>query len=373
LNRQFLLTSLLLLTSLGCNRLDTTYLSYRGESINGVRVFADILRDKGHIVDVWPSMRDQLYYGYDTIIILDKTNTHPSEELTAELLNHFEMGDAYEILYVGRDLDVTPHYWESIAQRLKETNQPEEAVKAMNEARQEMDSQMSRKSGDTDDENDPIIFTVKKNRTAIETLEQINLISFDEDAEESEDEQQSIEVDCDWRISRTMVPVEDAEVIWTDEEDEPLLVAVYHEYMTIYGMSSAYPLLNGALTNPSNRNVVDELDNLFVPDGKIALVTSGRLLNSENEDSQMWRFLKVFPHPWIVGQLFLFMIMFCLWKFPIFGRPRREEYQDLKRFGTHVEAFGDLLKLTRQRSFAIKKIREWKARQSMTQRHGVKN
>lgn len=370
----------------GCSNLDTRYASYRGTSINGVRVFAELLREDGYEVDVWPTLGDNLYEGYDTIIVFHHGFGPPSEEAGTAIRDHEYYGDATTLVYIGRDMDVTARYWEAVAEVHKTAGRTEQAAKAGKQAQSELADLKQELRSTYSVESDAWLPGVKVDRDAVEELTSIEVIEVVE-ANESADQTppQSVQrpldgktsdstvppneqIPCQWPIFRRLLPPENARVVWQTAGGEPLLIQVPNENLDIFAMHSAYPFLNGGLIDGSNRALVQRFADEIYPLGRIAIVTSSRSTGGEDDQSQMWRLLTVFPHQWIAAHLLLFCLLFCLWKLPIFGRPRVEEYQDLKRFGAHIEALGALFRQSGQRDFATKRIRTWLSRQSAGQR-----
>lgn len=355
------------LIMVGCDYLDTSYASYRSKSINGIYVFAEMLRAKEHKVDVWPNLGDHLYQGYDVVIVFQDEVMPMSEEASYEIWDLL-WWEANSVLFVGRDFDVTGNYWNTISNQLKTSGKTDDATFAQNASREARSELRSRLHQTFDTATGGEFFGVEVKRISEETLTEIDVAASLADASDSSASKRIL---CQWEIFRTMVPEADSTVLWKTTNGEPLLVHDEMEYDThMYALHSGYPLLNGALVNSQNRRLVDQLIEYLSPQGKVAIVTSTRLMDAQ-QGSQLWKFLQVFPHPWIAGQLLLTIILFCLWRFPIFGRPRTEISDDLKRFGSHVEALGDLLRRTGKRSFAVKRIKEWKKRRSPKSHHGA--
>ena len=350
----------------GCSQLKTDYCSTRTESINGINVFIEMLRSRNLRVDVWPSLNDQLYEGYDVILVFDKSSVAPSVESTESLWAYVEAGEATKLLYVARDLDVAAHYWETISKQLDADNQSDQAELAqeMGDAAREIN--LMHLSNSFDSEDAGWFLGIEQNRTEAKLLSKV-LTSPETDEESPEDS----EISCRWEIYRELIPVEGSMTLWRTIDNEPLLTVDDFIDFKIYAMGSGYPFLNGSLVDPTNRELVSKLIDQISPNGNIAIVTGSEQIQPGS--SQFWRFLKVFPHPWIASQIFVFLVLFCLSRFPIYGRPRTETSEDLKRFGFHVEAVGELMRKASLHSFAIKRINEWKARRSSNNHTGVRH
>lgn len=351
----------------GCDQLDTSYATYRSKSINGIYVFAELLRSKEYQVDVWPNLGDQLYQGYDTVIVFQNDEAPVTEDVSYEIWDLL-WWDVRTVLYVGRDFDVTGEYWKTISGQLKTTGESDDSQSAKNAEAQSRSKLRSRLNQTFRPEDGGDFFGVEVNRISEKILTEVDVLANPLNTEENF---ASNQIDCHWEVYRKMVPDSDSTVLWATTDGEPLLVYDEMDYGThMFAMHSAYPLLNGALVDLRNRQLANQLIAQLSPEGKIAIVTGARLIDAQ-QGSQLWKFLKVFPHPWIAGQLLLTIVLFCLWRFPIFGRPRTEVAVDLKRFGSHVEALGELLRRTGKRGFAVKRIKEWKKRRSPKSHHGA--
>lgn len=350
----------------GCSQLKTDYCSSRTDSINGLNVFIEMLRSRNVRVDVWPSLNDRLYEGYDVILVFDKHSVAPSEESTTSLWAYLDDGEATKLLYVARDLDAAAHYWKTIGKQLEADHQTDQAELAQEKATEARELNFRQLSKSFDPEDAGWFLGIQQNRTEAKNLSKV-LISPNTDEESSE----YSEISCHWKIYRELIPVESSLILLKTIDNEPLLTVADYDAFKIYAMGSGYPFLNGSLVDPTNRELVSKLIDQISPDGNIAIVTGSKQIQPVS--SPFWRFLKVSPHPWIASQLFVFLVLFCLSRFPIYGRPRTETSEDLKRFGFHIEAVGELMRKASLQSFALKKIKEWKARRSSNHHTGVKH
>ncbi len=360
---RLLMLIIVLVSTTGCQMLDTTYGSYRGPSINGIRVFVELLRDKGHRVDVWPSLNERLYEDYEVIIVFHNEFSGPETKSVEEIWSLAELGACTKILYIGRDLDVAADYWNAVSKQYREKGDQKNADLAASTAtdvRSETTSDLSRKFKD---EHSNWFFDIDGPSNGIRTVKHVTRLN--------EDGEVDSEIPCDWQLYRKMIPPKESIVLWqTAEDEEPVLLWSEYDSVEVFALSSGFPLLNGALITPENRKLVDALEKEIAISGKVAVITSSHLEEFGKRPSS-WQFLQVFPHPWIVAHFVIFVVLFCLARFPIFGRPKRTVSRDVKRFGAHVEAMADLLRRTRQRDFALKQIQTWHDQQTKHRKRGV--
>ncbi len=363
---------ILLLACTGCNQLETDYAAYRGKSINGVQVFIDLIRSEGHQVDPWPALGEHLYNDYDIVIIFHDEFSAPSPEAIEYIEDLIDWSDTTNFLFVGRDFDITSHYWRTVSSQLAQKNDSKQAERTSQLASEAVNILTATLSESYEikiesEFYEGKFFEFELPETKIREISEV-LMRVPDDPDESE----RTTLPCRWELYRKLVPPKEAEVLWQTAEQEPLLILLDTEGYRLFALGSAYPLLNGALIDPGNQKVALELIRQLEPTGRIAVVTGSGVFDPEAEDAGMWRFLKVFPHPWIAGHLLFFLGLFCLSRLPIFGRPRIEIFKDLKRFGAHVEALGDLMRRTGKTKFAKKRILEWKNRRSAGRKPGAK-
>jgi hypothetical protein len=116
-------------------------------------------------------------------------------------------------------------------------------------------------------------------------------------------------------------------------------------------------LLNVALANRENRKLASRLIDECGEPGRAVFLeegVDGLPVFSEELDDQPNGFdlFRVWPLNFILGHLVVLGILFCLAKFPIFGRPRQLALGSTSDFGKHITAVGELLEKTRNTKYA---------------------
>ena len=139
-------------------------------------------------------------------------------------------------------------------------------------------------------------------------------------------------------------------------------------------LGSATPLLDGGLVDAGNRRLATEFIRQIPQTGRIAVALSSHWLDdSDLESPSVWKFMKVHPNGWVFCQATIALLLFCWWRFPIFGRPRRTIGTPTARFGRHVDALGNLLRRSGDVEFAKRRIRDWHGSQKTRSDTDLKN
>ncbi|MBM4076870.1 MAG: DUF4350 domain-containing protein [Planctomycetes bacterium] len=334
----------------GCTpRLDTQYASPTGKSINGINTFVDYLKKEGRKVDVWPVLSPKMSTKYGTIVVLLSSYDRIDEKETRDLKELLERGTVHQLMIVVRDSDLAIDYWSQIG-KLPELSKSE---------KEDVDSEYNKErtsfTSDSNHEFDAVQGTwygLKKvdrsKETPIRTIDCSN-----------EDGRVGTSFEVRWPLERRLESKPEARAIWKSGSDS-LLTIEETRGKKVFVLASATPLLNGGLVDPGNRRLAEEFSKLIPETDRVAVSTSSVWHDgSAIESPDILKFMMVHPNGWVFGQSILALLLFCWWKFPIFGRPRQTQNQETARFGRHVEALGILLHRTHDLEFARKRIRDW--------------
>lgn len=338
----------------GCSQtLETRYAATRGKSINGISCFVDLLRASGRKVDLWPGISPEMKEQYDTLIIVQMA-FDPRMRLEKHKLSELvEYGDRLQVIMIVRDSDAEVEYWRQIKERTDLTEkQLEAARREYSQARADFESASSGKL-DMDEE-------LKFGLTTVNRIESpsVKTVSYRVDEEIRN-------VEANWPLHRRLVPSGAAQVLWNSGED-PLLIKEETSIGEYLVLSSAAPLLNGGLVDKGNRQLVEDFIGHIPESAHIAIALSTNWFDfSGHRSPSMFDFVKVHPNGWVLCQAIVALLLFCWWKFPIFGRPKVALNVETARFGRHVEAFGRLLRRTQDTNYARQKIRDWQDNQNL--------
>lgn len=335
----------------GCDRdPDTRYGTVRGESLNGVSAFVQLLRDAGHQTATRRWLAERIVERHDVAIVFADGFTAPDEE-ARELLERFLDADGNQTLvFVVRDSDAAIDYWAAVAAARE---LPPEKVATAHErhATAQAELRAATQAAFTADTTDrsPLAYGLAVRRRPVPPPIEVDMAGTT-----------AAPVAARWELRRRFEPPRGTRPLWT-HGGEPLLVASRGRDRTLL-LASAAPLLNGGLVDPGNRRLAAALVAELPQDARVVVVGSARIRAEEEDESgpSVWRLLTVEPHPWIVAQAVVAMLLFCWWKAPIFGRPRREEDGRPQDFGHHVEALGALLRKSRDEAFAHTRLEAWR-------------
>ena len=105
----------------GCQRpLNTEYGQTSGfgqSSVNGTRVLADMFTDRGHRVESWYRLSPKLMEA-DVIVWFPNDFEAPSTEVREWLEEWLFDASGKTLIYVGRDFDAAPGYWQQLTSRV---------------------------------------------------------------------------------------------------------------------------------------------------------------------------------------------------------------------------------------------------------------
>jgi hypothetical protein len=129
-------------------------------------------------------------------------------------------------------------------------------------------------------------------------------------------------------------------------------------------VGSSLPFLNLGLIDPVHQRMAARLVAQFPSGGRIGFLesdSSPRISETDEEFAGVKGFemLTVWPINLVTLHAALVGIVVLAALFPIFGRPRQIPARSTQDFGQHVDALGDLLYLTRDRTFAFQTIAEY--------------
>ena len=338
------------LMSSGCTpTLETRYAASRGASINGINSFLTLLRQSGHKVTVLPGLMEGMEWEYQTVIVFQSEFDELSEKSRADLQRLISSGLIRTFVMIVRDSDAALDYWRQMQDRsdlspsvIADNRESYETFRTefLSQAKAEFPPASGKWYG------------LKQ----IDRSTDLPVKTIEQDCDEG-----LLTVQARWPLNRRLEPGDSAVVVWRSGDD-PLFTVEETLMARVMVLGSATPLLNGGLVDPGNRQLAVEFLG-WIPEGdRVAIAVSSRLFEEQESNAknpQIWNFVKVHPNGFVFGQGIFALLMFCWWKFPIFGRPRRIVSHETARFGRHVDAFGKLLRKTRDVTFAKQRIRDW--------------
>lgn len=339
---------LLLATAAGCRDIETTYGRSRStSSVNGTSVLADMFKGAGHSVKVWPWLSPRLTNDADVIVWFPDDFKPPSTEVRVWLENWLLARPGRTLIYVGRDYDAEPDYWQKV--RVGTTgDQQAEYNRRLAEARSGV--ALQRKSL-TDDDGEWFKIDSKAPPRSVRTL------SGDPEWLAGIDPSR-VEIELHSRL----LPAAGDEVLLESDGDALISRAEWGDSQLLI-VANGSLFLNLKLINHEHRKLAGPLiDSVGSPPKSVYFLES-RLPQLEiyEQDPQQGstNALARILHPpldQIVLQLGALGLLFAWSRLPIFGLPRKLEPPRLADFGQHVAALGELLEAARDEPYARQRL-----------------
>ncbi len=349
--------------SSGCEeRIDTAYGGRmgppEGPSVNGTAVLADMLAELGHNVVSRTSLSPGLEDTADVLIWFPDDFRVPDPQVVDWLESWLTGKSGRTVVYVGRDFDAAVEYWKAVTPVVPAAQQAE-AKSRLDEA--EIDFNQARAS--VLDGESCHWFTVK-------TLPMPRPVT-------SLSGPWSAGVDA----KKTNLRLYSAYQF--DPSDEVLLagntdtLVARRGYSTPDSWSASVPpnqlivvtngsfLLNLQLVNHEHRKLAAHLMSEIPPASRIVFLESGPRGPAIRESDPVARppnglaVFSIWPLGGVLLHLAVLGVLFCFARLPIFGVPRDPPEGSPSDFGKHVAAFGELLHLTNDRSYAQARLDQY--------------
>jgi hypothetical protein len=361
-----LLVPLLLVATCGCDReIDTTYAAVRGDSINGIAAFVQLLRDTGHTVTARQRLPAEIDADVTTLVVFDHSFTGLEPEVGQLLASFAFAAPDRTLLLVLRDSDCVVEYLRAVLARddLPE-NRRSRAEMLLAAFEEFLDSQTSAPRAATDPFADGLAVT--RRDPGAEAIE-VSVRPGDRGAPRV--------IPARWPLRRRLEPARDGTTLWRSA-GEPLLVCEETGSATLLVLASAAPILNGGLVDPGNRLLAEDLASRLPTEGKLLVAGSAEIAGGggggsgsggsgdgdEADEPSPWRLLTVQPLPWVAAQALAAMALFCWCTAPIFGRPRQSSPTHAQDFGHHVAALANLFDKSPAagEAFARGRLADWR-------------
>ena len=194
----------------GCHpTLETKYADARGNSIDGVNSFVDLIKSTGWNADIWNTIAARMATDYSAVVVFVSHFNQLPEETVNHIWQLCDQDSIKAVLIVVRDSDPSIDYWTQIAE-MKDLTEVE-----IDEAREELDAAIADLKSRT-----ASAFDVEQGvwyglQTALRVTEpQLRTIEFSEDG--------AATLNARWSLNRRLVPGDDTRVLWKSQ-DNPLL------------------------------------------------------------------------------------------------------------------------------------------------------
>ena len=384
------LVALILLPS-GCNfGTDFTYGKSADQSVNGLSVFANLLRERGHTVSRKRRLTKRVDK-FDTIVWAPDNERFPPENVAAWIEQWMGKSTSKVLIYVGRSYDATLPYYQGKFDNATIENrdqwQRELAEQVMQKRRYDYDYDWRFPTGT--DPPDAFWFERYDKEPKVDASKIGGPWASDIDST-------AIDLDCD----QLLKPLEDYNI----EEATPVLdietddgEADYYEYsyqddefredeikvkhlLTVDGKPFAFELstdenpgrkviiisngsflLNFPLMQPENQKLASKVADEAI--GDVVFLESDyrwpRVGGQANDPALRWTWIGQAPMNYIVPHFLFWGVLYCFAFYPNFGRPKRVQFHPPKAFRSHVQAVAAILRRSKEKSWARQLVDMW--------------
>jgi hypothetical protein len=312
-------------------------------SVNGTDVLAGMFSEAGHKVAFRRALITSNFEKINTIVWFPDDFEPPSESVREWLDEWLAARAGRTLVYVGRDFDAAPLYWQKAARLAP----PDERAKYRVQQLGEIAFHDRHRSKNTPDESECDWFRLK-----IEPLEKAQELAgpwlSGIDAAKTEIE-----------LGTRLVPAEGASLLLTAKDK--VLVARHdngHGGAMISVANGSF-LFNLPLVNHQHRKIAGKLIEAVGSPGRVVFLESGLggpPIDPAAEAVTFWQLFGGWPLNVILLHLAVLGIIFCFARWPIFGRPRLPATEGTSDFGKHVAAVGRLLFRSKDRAYALGKL-----------------
>ena len=348
----------------GCGeRVPTTYGRREGQaatSLNGTRVLGDMFKAAGHRVRSRQYLTPSLEHA-DVIVWFPDDFEPPTAEVEQWLTDWLTYGDYDDptrvLIYVGRDFDAAPDYWQKM-QTQPPPGLKQEYARRLSEAQSEAAARQPAKLA-RPETDDWFKFDINPPQTTVKSLTGGWADGIDASQVEIERNARLVPLDNEY------------ELLLGDANREPL-VSEYHylgydesdPFGRLILIENGSWLLNARLVNHEHRKLAGRLVDSIGSDPRMVVFLQsepgGPTIADSDPSSQPpmgLQMFRVWPIGAVLTQLAALGIVYALMKWPIFGTPNRLSRSSNTDFGSHVSALGRLLSYGRSRSHAINLLR----------------
>lgn len=333
------------------------------ESVNGTNVLSRLFTQAGHKVDSITRLSPRLEE-YQTIVWAPDNFEPPTAEQRQYLEDWLANGIGRTLIYIGRDYNAAQQYWSDI-QPLAPPEQAERVKRRLADAKAGHDA--ARVKMPQDEFAEWFTARSKGNRRTVKTLS--GPWAADVDASQAQIVLQGAlapPAAGDVPEGSTDTAPDEVETL-LDSDQGPLATRLIDEY---YGDGQIIVLTNGSfvlnypLVNHEHRKLAARLVNESSP-GDVAFLESdedGPEIVEQEPEAEIpsgLSLIKVWPLNVILLHLTMLGIVFCIARWPIFGRPKELPAESTADFGKHVTALGELLEKTKDLAYAHARLQQY--------------
>jgi len=349
---------LLLLLLAGCRpELQDTYGQRKGplanSSVNGTAVLGEMFERAGHTVFSWRMLSPRLSQRADCIVWFPDDFEPPSDKVRQWLEDWLDERPGRTLIYVGRDFDAVPWYWEEVEPG---TPKPQQAEIRSRKVTSNNEFLLDRKKT-PDKDCDWFTVESKHRPRPVRTLQGSRpwLQGIDP---------KKVEIELHGRT----VPSQYAEVLLASEGDVLVSSMDVGQGRLIVVANGSF-LLNLPLVNHEHRKLAGRLiDEIGPPPQTVVFLESGAggpMISDKDPSAQIPTGAEIFhewPASWILLHLAVVGIILCVSRYPIFGLPRSPPPRASSDFGKHIQALGELLRRSGDTAYAMTRLLHYRQR-----------
>jgi len=302
----------------------------------------------GHKVLARTSLSPWLRQNADCIVWFPDDFRGPSPQVQTWLVGWLAEEPERTLIYVGRDFDAAPRYWEKI--------------RALAPASQLAEIQRRKAAAD-------LLFNEQRARLR----ENEDCGWFKVDVKPAPRQVSSLEGEPEWlagvdpskaeiELASRLVPSPEAEALLTSGSDVLVSRQLVEDSQLIVVANGSF-LLNLPLVNHEHRKLAGHLIHQIGPPPQTVVFlqsfAGGPPIRdkdpSPNPPSGL-EILNVWPTNWILMHLVVAGILFCFARYPIFGRPLEPKPDGRSDFGRHIEAVGQWLARSGDEEYAARRL-----------------
>jgi hypothetical protein len=360
--------------------LSTKYGQRRGsgavDSVNGTAVLAELFEQAGHRVTTATQLSNRLD-NCSTIVWTPDSFGPPSEEARQFLDKWLAASSGRTLVYIGRDYDAASDYWQHMLAQADD-DQHNEYLRRLAHAQSEFATQRSEfpeqkpcewftmESGHPTrripDLDGPWAEGVDASQTDIVLAGRLDIPEPGEFVGNALNVPLATETD------------NQVQILLQSEND----ILAHRFQQGQWSSSKVIVVANGSFTlnmglvNKEHRKLAAKLVAECGPAARMAFLESGPqgvYVDKGVKQDQGNHALRIFG-VWPVSFIFIHFaalgIAYCIAAFPVFGRPQTLPGENRSDFGQHIAALGELLRKTKDASFAESRIRQYQTHAKRT-------
>jgi hypothetical protein len=333
------------------------------DSVNGTGVLADMFELSGFQVRTADRLSPRLDKDADVIVWFPNDFEPPTKKQREFLERWLSGGTRRTLVYVGRDYNAAPDYWKAVqsgaapqdAKRLTELADHAESAHAAGRASmptQEFARWFTVKSGGQEQVakklSGPWSQGIDESKARISFRGRLD-IPATADATGKDDPLPPDETEPLLVGDRQTLAFRASDFAWSSGQ--------------VIVVANGSFLLNYPLVNREHRKLAGRLIDECSGGRSVVFLESGpggpEVLDKEAPTTGGLAMLRIWPLNAIVIHLTIFGLVYCLARWPVFGRPKEIPGENPADFGRHVTALGQLLARTKDLGYAQSRLAQY--------------